>query len=296
MRRLLFIIVIGLCGVLSLAFGFNKTEQGIGVNFAPLFQSAGTVTQTTDRLLSKAIPVSALDEAALGEELSERYKVYCDTFSTAHTYLNVMIEKLAQQSAKKPFRYRVFVEQYDYPNAYALPGGVIVVFRGLLDTLHSESELASVLAHEMGHIELGHCFQSVKYELLTRKIQSEELGRIADITNQLLLRHSFSKTQENEADEYGYQLMLESQYDPRGMGLAFRRLQGDDTTRTRRRNVFNDYFSSHPDLTQRVKKFSEQAGTWWKKNEGERRYVGKENLRSYYSMFEVPMDSEWVSK
>ncbi len=71
----------------------------------------------------------------------------------------------------------------------------------------------SVMAHEMGHIELGHCFNAVKFELLARKTHEETLGKIADFAVPFLLHPSFSKTQENESDEYAYNLMIESQYD-----------------------------------------------------------------------------------
>ena len=55
------------------------------------------------------------------------------------------------------------------PNAFALPGGVIIVTGGLLKTLKSEAELAAVLSHEMGHIELSHCLDTVRFQLLARK-------------------------------------------------------------------------------------------------------------------------------
>jgi len=62
---------------------------------------------------------------------------------------------------------------------FTLPSGVILVTKGLLETMQSESELVSILAHELGHIERGHCFDVVKYELLARKIKSEKLGELA---------------------------------------------------------------------------------------------------------------------
>ena len=77
----------------------------------------------------------------------------------------------------------------------------------------------------MRHIERGHCFDAIKYELTFRKIKAPTIGQLADFTFSLFLRHSFSKTQENAADEYGYDLLLLTKYDPLAFSDAFRELE-----------------------------------------------------------------------
>jgi predicted Zn-dependent protease len=91
--------------------------------------------------------------------------------------------------------------------------------------LQSEAQVVSVLAHELGHIERGHCFDKVRFELVARKVGSDTLGALADFAAQLLLRHSYSKTTEDEADEYAWELLVNSEYDPRGVGGAFESLR-----------------------------------------------------------------------
>lgn len=213
--------------------------------------------------------------------------------------MNDLIRSLAPH-AKKPFSYRVFVLPYSFPNAYALPGGVILATKGLLTVMESEAEVVSVLAHEMGHIENEHCFSAVKYEILFRKLKSPTLGQLADFAINSLLRHSFSKTQENEADEYAYALILQTEYDPAAVSNAFRRLQARaDSTSSRhekqqRADIIEDYFMTHPPLPLRIEKYQEQAGLWRRQHPDEKRYIGKSNLAKRQCFCKDADNEEWT--
>jgi Zn-dependent protease with chaperone function len=213
-------------------------------------------------------------------------------------YLNELVTQQLSQYAKKPFAYEVFIDSWNVPNAFALPGGVIYVTSGLMRTVKSESELISILAHEMGHIELGHCFGAVKFELLAKKLNAAPLGQLVDFANALLLRHSFSKTQEGDADDYGYDLLLGTSYDPRGMGKAFANLKQSSGGREEKKNldVMQDYFSTHPALDIRIEKFSAKANVWWSEHSGEQRYVGEQNLIERKSFYIEQKPAEWVSR
>ena len=87
-----------------------------------------------------------------------------------------------------------------------------------------DPELVAVLAHELGHIEQGHCVDAVKFRLLAEKLGERTFGQIVDFAVQMLVAHSFSKTQEDEADEYAYTAVVNGPYDPRGVGDSFRSL------------------------------------------------------------------------
>ena len=182
----------------------------------------------------------------------------------------------------------------------ALPGGVILVTRELLNTVQSESELISVLAHELGHIELGHCFDTVKFDLLARKVGSEPLGELADVIVQILLRHTFSKTVEDEADVYAYELVVNSRYDPLGVGNSFgslsRFLRARGVKPQQHAEPFRDYFMSHPPLEIREAKFHEQATAWWKRHPHARRYIGRQNLKNRAALSVKAISDEWISR
>ena len=302
MKRLIFLALILVMGVaLAVVIYLDRPSAPFRATLVPFFQLAGHATKTVDSLLARVLPLDALDEKEFGEALALKIRMGVPPDDPDQIYLN---ELMAQVTAfvKKPFQYRVLVSSSQMPNAFALPGGVIVVTRGLLSTLESESEVVSVLAHETGHIELGHCFNDVKFELLSRKVKVESLGKLADLALDILVHHSFSKTQENEADEYAYELLLHSPYDPSAAGSAFMSFRsymtarGSYRQREERVDFIRDYFSSHPPMILREKKYSEKAKSWWAKHTQERRYVGKVNLRSRVSYFRnnnIP--EEWIS-
>jgi predicted Zn-dependent protease len=244
-------------------------------------QVLGAPVKLVDRAASRVLPVDDLDEKALGDAYREDYDSRVNRSDPDQRYLDELLQDLITFSGKG-FPYRAYVLDDSVPNAAALPGGVLLVTRGLLTNLHSESEVVSVLAHEMGHVELGHCFDAVRFELLSRKAGAGSLGQLADFGGQLLLRHTYSKTIEHEADEYAFLLMTGSRYDPRGMGGAFRSLEAFLARRGERTPAsaepLRDYFESHPPVEIRAIEYGQRADAWWRTHSNEKRYVGIWNL------------------
>jgi Zn-dependent protease with chaperone function len=165
--------------------------------------------------------------------------------------------------------------------------------RALLASMHSEAEIASVLAHEMGHIEQGHCVDAVKFALLADKAGARPIGEIVDLALRLLTAHSFSKTQEDAADQYAYAMLEDSPYDPHGVGNAFAsllRFQGErrpGQADPRGADPLRDYFSSHPPLEIREATFRERAAAWWRRNPDEKRTLGADNLLERVSVYRI---------
>jgi predicted Zn-dependent protease len=291
---LLVLILAGASAIVSYLF-VNPTASSLRPTLAPAFQLAGKSTQIADQLLTKVIPIDELDEKQLGEAFARYFPI--DTSDSVDRYLNDLISNLSHY-ARKPFKYRVAkVNWGDVPNAFAMPGGVIVVSTGLISIVKSESELVAVLAHEMGHVELGHCFDMMKFTMLSRKITNMPLGELADFAYHLLIGTSFSKTQEDEADDYAFQLVAETNYDPRGISRAFISLMTFETTKAHSDTSFNpvrDYLQSHPATSLRANKFSEKADQWWKDHLLTPRYVGVANLQRRESYYRHELHEEWV--
>lgn len=247
-----------------------------------------------DHWLARALPIDDLDEQQLGEALRARYEVDANTGDPDLLYVNELIDAL-EAYAEKPFDYRAHVLDRPEANALALPGGVVIVTRGLLQSLGSEAELVAVLAHELGHIEREHCFAAVKFELLSRKRGSASLGQVADLAVGVLTRHAFSKTQENDADEYAYTVLLQSPYDPRALGSSFGTLlRSSGSAVASRADPIRDYFLSHPPLEIREARFLERANAWWRRHPGERRYIGALNLSQRRSYANSRYAVEWT--
>jgi len=273
------------------------SEQNGKISFTTLFQLLGKAPQSASRAVTKVLPIDSVDEGELGKNLSIYYKAADKSSQNTETqvYLNALIKQM-QKYKKKPFDYEVHILESDAPNAMALPGGVILVTKGLLNMVKSESELVSVLAHEMGHVELSHCLDSVKYEIVTKKFVHSSSGSLADFARNLLIRHSFSKTQEDEADNYGFQLLAQSEYDPTAMAKAFINLQKFSPETTYQKvNPLRDYFTSHPPLEQRIAKFSSEAEIWWHNNSEQKRYIGVENFKQRIDFSRKNFgESEWT--
>jgi predicted Zn-dependent protease len=298
-KRLFFIGLLGF-NLLALIVGFASYDsvQNSDPSFVPLFKIAGKGVQSVDRAVTKVMPIDSVDEGELGIEMKRKYSTANGLEKNNPTviYLNSLMSELKRYKSK-PFDYEVQIMNSDVPNAMALPGGLIVVTSQLLITLKSESELVSVLAHEMGHIELSHCFESVKFEILSKKLIHNSLGEIGDFAAHLLYAHSYSKNQEDEADEFGFQTLRNTKYTPSATANAFRSLQSFSSDSQTTTNIFRDYLISHPPLEQRIAKYSSDSEAWWNRNPNEKRYVGAQNLKEKKSLDKNDFGAaEWVSK
>lgn len=128
-------------------------------------------------------------------------------------------------------RYRWFLAERPDINAFAAPGGVVVVFRGLLNAIDSPEELAGVLAHEVAHVELRHSLQGLVKSLGLRAAVSMGFGDISDsvfanaATRLTELR--FSRDAEREADANGLQRLVAARISPEGMVRFYERLASE---------------------------------------------------------------------
>ncbi len=296
--RLVFLALLIAFGMgLTVLFFIIKPTTPLEYTFAPAFQFLGRGAKTMDRTLTRLVPVDSGDEAAFGDAIAARYETESDRESADGRYLNALVGVLSRH-AKKPFRYRVFVIEGE-PNACALPGGVIIVTRGLLETMKSEGEVVAILSHEMGHIELSHCFDTVRFQLLSQKTGRHTMGQLADFSMNVMLRHSFSKTQEEEADRYAYDLVLQTDYTPSSVGDSFKsflsyEMKNHEDEKRLKADIFRDYFMTHPHTIHRQEKYSEEARRWWITHKGEKKYRGLKNLRLRVPASEKRFDEEYV--
>ncbi len=294
-RPILVLLLIGILGTLIVFLSPLKKE--LPTSFSPLFQLLGEPVKSASTAVGRILPIDDADEVEFGNKIAKRLHFSDQTTTKEAAYLANLIKNLALYSKKK-MNYRVFVESSIYPNAYALPGGTIVITRGLLNILKSESELVAVLAHEMGHIEQSHCLNSVKYRIAANTVGMADFGAIVDLASQILVRHAYSKTQENEADVYSFDLMTHTQYDPNGVYLAFERIHGYYKEKQSKKNppsIIADYFASHPRIEHRIGKFKVKGAKWWRFHSNTKRYIGIQNLEERTSFFVTQYKQDWKS-
>ena len=180
-------------------------------------------------------------------------------------YLNQLGYKLVSVSSRNQREFTFFVVNDPSINAFAMPGGNIGIHTGLLLAAQSESELASVVAHEISHVTQDHIARMIASQsqsywptmaalalalLAARSNPNVASAAIAStqaysVQNQL----NFSRDYEREADRLGYEMLTRANFDPRGMSGFFNRLQ--------RASRFYDssapaYLRTHPLTSDRI--------------------------------------------
>jgi predicted Zn-dependent protease len=296
--RVLFLalLIFGISGIIFI-LNHEKAQPPFSHSLSPLYVELGKPVKSIDRVISRIYPINEIDEQSLGDEIRKQFTEKTQSYSSEEKasarYLNSLITSLTEGSSK-PFKYTVFLIDGP-PNAFAYPGGVIFVTKGLLKMLQNEAELIAILGHEVGHIERGHLFDATRNAMLQRKIHDISLPNYATEVIRMLLNPSFSKTQEDEADEYGFRMLLEKKYDPFAMNSAFEKLIKENEKQGNHQitDPIADFFASHPYIELRKEKFYSRAKMWKIRHPKEKMYRGKQNLANQVTRFEVNYPDEW---
>lgn len=149
--------------------------------------------------------------------------------SQLNRYVSQVGNKMAASSHRSHMPYSFRVVNATYINAYAFPGGSIAATRGIMLELDNEAELASLLGHELGHVNARHAAQQMSKGQLTQAIvggvsalvgtQSAALGNLAGQLGQIsagALLAKYSRDNEREADALGMQYMVSTGYGSKG--------------------------------------------------------------------------------
>jgi len=173
------------------------------------------------------------------------------------------VERLVAASDRPDLHYKVIILNSQSINAFALPTGQLYVTRGLIGLANDESELASVLAHEMGHVIAHHAEireqQARQADLVSRVVTDvvtdPEAGALALAKSKLALA-SFSRAQEFEADSIGIKIASRAGYDPYGAVRFLTSMERNSSLKSEQSGAINpaapDFLSSHPATPERV--------------------------------------------
>jgi len=151
------------------------------------------------------------------------------------------------------------------PNAFALPGGTIVMADELVALAQDDdSALMTVLGHELGHIQARDGLRALVRATLFSTLAAWYLGDISSFVASAgagITSLSYSRAAEAAADGYALQLMRANAISTRGAALLFRRLAGATTGRdgdqaqTASASAIPEYLSTHPDIQERIRRF-----------------------------------------
>ncbi len=148
-------------------------------------------------------------------------------------------------------------------NAFAMPGGAIVVFDSILRIMDHPSQLAALLGHEVSHIQQRHTTRTLFKQLSSYLFLQFLFGNYGDITGIIIQQGdqiaglSYSRSLELEADEKGLELMKKSGIPRKGMAELFQKMS--NTIKTEAEDAkMPDFLSTHPSMEERIKIVSEK--------------------------------------
>ncbi len=233
---------------------------------------AKSITRSTGALAKAAEDFTPEQEYYIGRSVGavivNRYRPYPNGQSGA--YLNVLGQALAQASDRPETfgGYHFLVIDSDEINAFATPGGLIFVSRGMLRLCSTEDQVAAVLAHEIAHVQLRHGIQSIeqsrKVEALkiltvegTKTFGKKELAdltatfesSIGDITS-TLINNGYSRAFEREADAAAVRILSNVGYDPNALSAMLREMG------KRLKPGGADFAKTHPSPASRIEDIS----------------------------------------
>jgi predicted Zn-dependent protease len=175
------------------------------------------------------------------------------------TYVNALGQRIAAGTSRRDLQWRFAVVNTDVVNAFALPGGYVYVNRGVLKRAANESELASVLGHEIEHVVLRHSVKQIEQQrgaaigvaLACRltHVCDAQLGQAAIQVGAAAVFARFSRADEVQADSGGFQNVMRVGIDPRGMLTFFEKLVAEEGSGG---SVVSSWFSDHPGTQDRI--------------------------------------------
>ncbi|MCU1258377.1 MAG: peptidase Ste24p [Bryobacterales bacterium] len=197
-------------------------------------------------------------ELALGQQLAleveKQAKLYSDPILTE--YVNRLAQNLVRHS-DVTFPVTVKILDADQPNAFTLPGGHVFVATGLIRLSESEAELASVIAHELGHVAARHATREATRERIAGATSIPLVllgGPIASLAARQAIPLGFlkfSRVAENEADMLGLQYLYDTGYDPSAAVDIFERMEALERKRP---GAVGQLFKTHPMTSDRIAK------------------------------------------
>jgi predicted Zn-dependent protease len=214
-------------------------------------------------------------ERRIGEEafreIRQREPKYLDDPEIAD-YISQIGSRLVLASTESRLGFEFFIVQDGTINAFAMPGGFVGVHTGLILAAQSESEIASVLAHEISHVTQHHIARMVTRDsqlsvlnvaaillaiLAARSNSQMGQAAVASATaGSIQAQLDFSREFEREADRLGFQLLRDAGFDVHAMPVFFERLQKSGRLYD---NNAPAYLRSHPLTTERISDMQNRA-------------------------------------
>lgn len=219
----------------------------------------GTLVAGTAALTTACAGISPQQEQELGADYAAQINAELPIVQdpALNRYINQLGRRIAP--ADRAFPYHFYIVNAEQVNAFAIPGGHVYVNRGLVERTDDLSELAGVLAHEIGHVAERHSVEQIEraqsanlginlaYILMGRTPSGAERAAIGVGGGLVLAR--YSREAENEADAVAIPLLVNAGIHPRGLLSFFHELLSEQS---RSPSALETWFSTHPTTEDRI--------------------------------------------
>lgn len=198
------------------------------------------------------------EEIALGrkvaDQIEQNWERLSDPVKVAR--LNMLLVRLIPHMERElPYEIRLIRE--DTPNAFSLPGGIIFFTTGMLDFVHSDSEIAAILAHELIHADRRHVMiqlaRNQKISLVALAVMIASKGQaiptiLANVA-QVTMSNSYSRDLEREADINGLDVLYAAEFPPSAMVTV---MEGLSEEELKKPYVDPGIYRDHPEISERI--------------------------------------------
>lgn len=226
---------------LFLCVGF----MGCSTEFNLATQQQETLIYTTDKEIRMGVNMAA--------KWNDHYDINTDVDVNAR--VEGLLAKIVAVSDRKDIVYFIkVIDDEEIVNAVSLPGGYIYIFKGLLEKVKDDTELAGVIAHEVAHITARHAVKRLQnaYGALLLQVASTQAGGnvaggVGLALNTIFMEYSLHD--EFESDRLAVKYLRKAGYDPRGVTGFLETLQ-DEHQQDKIRPF--SYWRTHPNISQRI--------------------------------------------
>ena len=249
LQKLLLIASCTLCITLLPAGAKTVAEQPtlVSIDFRDIIEGTVNYVQVSN--------ISDEQEIEIGKQTNEQvlseYPLHNDP--QLQQYVTNLGQQLLNNSDSRDIPFKFQVVTSDEINAFATPGGFVYVTTGLLKAAENEAQLASVMAHEIAHINEKHGVKGLKQAVAAQgiaKAAGVETEALAQIAYQITLDLPQGRSFEYEADRKGLEIMQQSGYPASAFAQFLEKLSGGGTP---------EFLRTHPTSDNRIKAIAAES-------------------------------------
>ena len=235
------------------------TSIGFGIVIAIII-SLFLLKETFVEALAHKVPIEL--EAKIGDKLFESLKYQYEFIQndSLEQEFRIAAKPLIDQVRKEGTKVEFYFIKQATINAFALPGGKVVIQTGLLDHAKSWEEVLGVVGHELAHVTCRHHIRGVINNLGLYVIVSALIGDFNSAAGAIinaggdLASLSNDRAFETEADEIGMNYLIDSHVDPKGMISFFNTLKKESGSKM---DDYTSFISTHPATSERIQNLNE---------------------------------------